>query len=45
MYKLDVGRFPSTGEGLVALVDKPAGTTGWNGPYLISSSARSPGYL
>lgn len=34
MYKLDVGRFPSTSEGLVALVKKPANATGWNGPYL-----------
>ena len=34
MYKLDVGRFPSTEEGLSALVNKPAGSTGWNGPYL-----------
>ena len=42
MYKLDVGRFPSTGEGLVALVDKPAGTTGWNGPYLKSDVPLDP---
>ena len=34
MYKLDVGRFPSTNEGLAALVDKPASAAGWNGPYL-----------
>ena len=42
MYKLDVGRFPSTGEGLVALVDKPAGSTGWNGPYLKSDVPLDP---
>ena len=34
MYKLDVGRFPSTSEGLNALVRKPGNATGWNGPYL-----------
>ena len=34
MYKLDVGRFPSTSEGLDALVSKPGNATGWNGPYL-----------
>jgi len=34
MYKLDVGRFPNNNEGLQALVTKPAGATGWNGPYL-----------
>ena len=32
MYKLDVGRFPSTSEGLDALVGKPGNATGWNGP-------------
>ncbi len=34
LYRLDVGRYPSTEEGLAALVRQPAGTTGWNGPYL-----------
>ena len=34
MYKLDVGRFPSTSEGLDALVSKPGNAAGWNGPYL-----------
>lgn len=35
LYKLDVGRFPSTEEGLDALSKKPATVTaGWNGPYL-----------
>lgn len=34
MYKLEVGRYPTTAEGLTALVVKPAGVTGWNGPYL-----------
>lgn len=37
MYKLDVGRFPSTDQGLDALVNKPAGVVGWNGPYLKKS--------
>jgi general secretion pathway protein G len=34
MYKLDVGRFPNTTQGLTALVEKPGGAAGWNGPYL-----------
>lgn len=34
MYKLDVGRYPSTNEGLDALVSKPGDASGWNGPYL-----------
>lgn len=36
MYKLDVGRYPSTEEGLDALVRKPSNAAGWNGPYLKS---------
>lgn len=34
LYRLDVGRYPSTDEGLGALVRQPSGATGWNGPYL-----------
>lgn len=34
MYSLDVGRYPNSSEGLDALVAKPGGTVGWNGPYL-----------
>ena len=42
MYKLDVGRFPSTEEGLVALVVKPGSAAGWNGPYLKSDVPLDP---
>lgn len=34
LFKLDVGRFPTTKEGLEALVTKPASINGWNGPYV-----------
>jgi general secretion pathway protein G len=34
MYKLDVGAYPTTEEGLQALVEKPNGVPNWNGPYL-----------
>lgn len=35
LFKLDVGRFPSTEEGLQSLAAKPASVaSGWNGPYL-----------
>lgn len=34
MYKLDVGRYPTTAEGLGALVEAPASARVWNGPYL-----------
>lgn len=33
-YRLDVGSFPSSEEGLAALVTRPANATKWNGPYL-----------
>ena len=34
-YRLDVGRYPSTEEGLAALVAAPTSAGGkWNGPYL-----------
>ena len=34
MYRLEVGRYPSSSEGLAALVDNPGGVERWNGPYL-----------
>jgi general secretion pathway protein G len=34
LYHLEVGRYPTTEEGLKALVEQPAGVAGWNGPYL-----------
>ncbi len=34
LFKLDVGRFPTTEEGLDALVRKPGSANAWNGPYL-----------
>ena len=34
LYRLEVGRYPTTTEGLQALVQAPSGATGWNGPYL-----------
>ena len=33
-YRLDVGNFPTTEEGLAALVRRPESATKWNGPYL-----------
>jgi general secretion pathway protein G len=33
-YKLDVGSFPSTEQGLAALVARPDGIDRWLGPYL-----------
>jgi general secretion pathway protein G len=42
MYKLDVGRYPSSEQGLDSLANKPAGMTGWNGPYLKSDGPVDP---
>ena len=33
LYKLEVGRYPTTQEGLQALISAPSGVTNWNGPY------------
>jgi general secretion pathway protein G len=33
-FRLDVGRYPTTEEGLKALREKPSGAEGWQGPYL-----------
>jgi general secretion pathway protein G len=34
LYRLDVGKYPSTEEGLQALRVRPAGVPNWDGPYL-----------
>lgn len=33
-YRLDTGRFPTTAQGLNALVTRPANEPKWDGPYL-----------
>jgi general secretion pathway protein G len=34
MYKLDVGSYPTTEQGLNALIENPGDIQRWNGPYL-----------
>ena len=34
MYKLDVGTYPTTDQGLQALITRPSGVTRWSGPYM-----------
>ena len=34
LFYLDNGRYPSSGEGLGALAQRPGGSQSWNGPYL-----------
>ena len=41
-YRLDVGRFPATEQGLSALVTAPAGVAKWQGPYLSKNVPNDP---
>jgi general secretion pathway protein G len=34
LFFLDAGRYPTTSEGLAALVQRPTGIEIWNGPYV-----------
>jgi general secretion pathway protein G len=34
LFKLDTGRYPTTQEGLAALLAAPSGLANWNGPYI-----------
>ena len=33
LFKLEIGRYPTSQEGLQALITAPAGVNNWNGPY------------
>lgn len=39
LYKLDVGGYPDTDQGLAALAERPSGVDSWSGPYLKSDKA------
>lgn len=41
-YRLDVGRYPSTEQGLAALQVQPAGVNRWAGPYLKKAVPTDP---
>jgi general secretion pathway protein G len=41
-YRLDTGRYPSTDQGLKALVDRPADEPKWSGPYLAKALPADP---
>jgi general secretion pathway protein G len=41
LYYLDMGRYPSSAEGLAALVQPSGSTSGWNGPYLKGTNVPS----
>ena len=42
MYKLDVGTYPTTEQGLEALLVRPDGVEHWSGPYLKGERCPSP---
>ena len=41
-YRIDVGRFPTSEQGLAALVAAPTGETKWSGPYLSKAVPADP---
>ncbi len=41
-YRIDVGRYPTTEQGLAALMTKPANVNKWAGPYLEKSIPMDP---
>jgi general secretion pathway protein G len=41
-YRLDTGHYPSTEQGLAALVVKPANEMKWDGPYLKKAAPADP---
>jgi general secretion pathway protein G len=41
-YRIDVGRYPSTTQGLAALVVRPDGEARWSGPYLAKAVPPDP---
>ena len=41
-YRLDVGAYPTTEQGLAALVVKPANVAKWDGPYLAKTVPQDP---
>jgi len=41
-FRLDVGRYPTTQEGLQVLVQRPMGVDRWDGPYLNKGIPKDP---
>ncbi len=42
LFSFDVGRFPTSGEGLDSLVRNPGNTDSWRGPYLSKDVPKDP---
>jgi general secretion pathway protein G len=41
-YRIDVGRYPATEQGLTALTQAPPGEPRWAGPYLVKAAPPDP---
>lgn len=41
-YRLDVGTYPSTEQGLAAIMSAPSNTQNWQGPYLEDELPKDP---
>ena len=41
-FRLDVGRYPNSQEGLASLMQKPGGVDRWDGPYLPERPTAGP---
>jgi general secretion pathway protein G len=41
-FRLDVGRYPTTQEGLQVLVQRPMGVDRWDGPYINKGVPKDP---
>ena len=41
-YRLDLGHYPTTEQGLIALIAKPASESKWEGPYLEKTVPKDP---
>jgi general secretion pathway protein G len=41
-FRLDVGRYPNTQEGLAALIQRPSSADRWDGPYLKTNVPNDP---
>ena len=39
LYLLEMGKYPSSKEGLEALLDEPNNAVGWNGPYISGANS------
>jgi general secretion pathway protein G len=42
LYKLQTGGYPTSAEGLVALIERPASARNWNGPYAKKENLTDP---